>query len=257
MLILWASVAWAGSSVGDPRAAPASGAHTRVESAIYGTFGQFGVATNETDSAFDERSVGVGAEAALALRPFRDSEPVGPVLLFGATSEYRALRVIFCGFICVDGQDHFTGGSMLGARLGLGYESEYVGVRAGLLVQGGSVGLAETMWLPDVALRLGPRDRVNLSLGVGAYDVPTTVRPGLYAGLAFGPVRGFTLELHYGLHCTLGDCGETVLQLDPRPDLKLAYALSPKLRASLGGAIEFTRYDHDVYEGRAGLAVDF
>jgi len=229
----------------------------RVETTVYGASGEIGVLTNETDSAFETRGLGLGALATLSLDPFRDSQPVGGVLLLGITSEYRALRVLRCGYVCLEHPDGFEAGSMLGARLGAGYEGRLVGVRGGLLVQGGSVALAETFFFPDAALRLGQREFVTFSLGLGAYDVPTTVRPGLYVGVSVSPIRPLALRAHYGLHCDIGSCGITVLQIDPRLDLSAEYALSSSVRASFGGAVALTYDHHDVYEGRAGVGVDF
>ena len=244
--------------------APQHALFARIETSLYGAFGQIGVRTsvddggrtNDTDNAYELRGFGLGALASLSLNPFHDSQPVGGVLLLGVTSEYRALRALHCTD-CVAPSDRFAGGSMLGARLGVAYEDRDIGVRGGLLWQGGSVELAKTGIFPDVALRLGPRDVLNLSLGLGAYDALTIVRPGAYVGLSGSPLHALTLGVHFGWHCDIGSCGVAFSQMDPRLDLSAEYALSPSLRASLGGAVDFTPANHDVYEGRVGLSVTF
>lgn len=229
---------------------------TRVESAAFVESGQIGVVTNETDSAFDLRGAGFGALAAFALRSFNDSRDIGGVLSFGVTSEYRALRVRYCGYVCIGRTDGFVGGLVYGVRIGGGYEGRVVGVHLGALAQDGSAPLETALAFPDVAMRFGPRNLLSLTFGLGAYDVPTTLRPGLYLGLSVFPVPAFGINLHWGLHCTIGSCGTTVLQADPRTDLNVQYALSPSVRAGLGAALDSTPYGNDTYEARAVLTID-
>lgn len=230
--------------------------HARVEAQIYAESGRLGVEENEASSVAELRAVGTGALATLSLSPFRDSQPSGAVLLLGATSEYRAQRAS-CAPTCEFGPEGFVGGSVWGGRLGFGYEDSGVGVRGGVLVRGGSISWVRTLVLPDVAVRIGPRDSVNASFGFGAYDAATSVRPGLYAGLAATMMQRFTLAAHAGAHCDFGACGDSGLQLDTRLDLALEYAISPAWRASLGGGVDFTRLSSNIGGGHLGVSASF
>jgi hypothetical protein len=232
------------------------GPQARVESTIYGASGDLGVRTNEADSAFDEHSVGFGVLSSFRPSHRRESEDaVGSVLLLGLTSELRARRTVHCGLSCPPGE--FVNGSALGARAGGGYDFRAFGFRVGVLYSAGSAVLVHPMLLPDVALRLGPRDIAYLSLGLGAYDAPTSVRPGLYVGLSVVLVPRLTASVHYGAHFELGSFGETVFQADPRLDLTLEYALSPRLSVAMGGVSQPSVNDHQMYEAHATLGLGF
>jgi len=123
------------------------------------------------------------------------------------------------------------------------------------MISGGiNAHLAELMLLPDVALRVGPRSILFLTLGLGAYDAPTSLRPGLYAGLSV-PVKRLTAFIHYGLHFELGCYGLTVLQLDPRLDFSLTYAVSQAVSVGVGVASQSSGDANGTLEGRGTVSV--
>jgi hypothetical protein len=81
-----------------------------------------------------------------------------------------------------------------------GYDFPRVGVYAGAILF-----LArDSVALPEVAFRFGYVDRFHLSLGFGSYDIPTMLRPGLWAGATLPVSGGWELALHAGLHGDIG-----------------------------------------------------
>jgi hypothetical protein len=79
----------------------------------------------------------------------------------------------------------------------VGYDWRSFGFRAGLLLWGRDNGLLP---FPDGALRFGDVDGIRVVVGLGAYDVPTMLRPGLYAGILAPLERGWQLDMHVGQH---------------------------------------------------------
>jgi hypothetical protein len=91
----------------------------------------------------------------------------------------------------------------LGGRLG--YDWSWVGFRVGALIWIRPDGSGGAVPFPDVSLRLGDVDGWRVVAGLGAYDVPTMLRPGLYGGVlvpldAAGAERGWELDVHVGQH---------------------------------------------------------
>jgi hypothetical protein len=110
----------------------------------------------------------------------------------------------------------------------LGYDWSWFGFRAGILFWGVRDG---GFPFPDISLRFGAVDGVRFVAGLGAYDVPTMLRPGLYAGLVAPLEKGWELELHVGQH--LGIAGLASV----RAHGGMHAPIGPRSWLSLGGAL--------------------
>ena len=267
MILYRAWRAWAACAVlGVTSAASAQSAdaptvqRVRVESTVYAGAGTTNVPSNEVEDIYDERHFGLGVLASFPASQAGTEAPLSRGFLWqlGVTAERRSLRTVLCGYEC---QSHppasgFLNEGDLGIRAGAGSDWSVVGFRAGLLFAGGiHARVAESLPFPDVALRLGTRDLVFITVGLGAYDASTSLRPGLYGGLSVVPASGFVGSLHYGLHFNNGSAGRTVIDVGSRLDLALDYAVSRKLSVGVGVAFLPTGQSETVIEGRASLSV--
>jgi hypothetical protein len=120
------------------------------------------------------------------------------------------------------------GEGVLGGRLG--YDWSWVGFRVGALLWFRPDGVGGVVPFPDLSLRLGDIDRVRVVAGLGAYDVPTMVRPGLYGGLLAPLEGGWELDVHVGQH--LGMAGLSSV----RAHAGLRAPLGPRSGLTLGAA---------------------
>ena len=79
------------------------------------------------------------------------------------------------------------------------------------------------------------RDRFHGTIGAGAYDGATALRPGVYFGLSrdFG---AFQVTGHLGFHGALDRFSGTVVNLDARLALTGALPLGPSTRLEVGAA---------------------
>jgi hypothetical protein len=84
----------------------------------------------------------------------------------------------------------------------VGYDWRWFGFRAGLFLWFREGGLRP---FPEAALRFGDVDGMRFVVGLGAYDVPTLLRPGLYAGILAPLGRGWQLDVHVGQHLGIAD----------------------------------------------------
>lgn len=249
------------------RAEPAAaGPRRSIASSVYGGGGESELTSNESGSdIFDERHIGVGGLATL--RPWtgpggETALSYGGFLQLGLTGELRLHRVKSCVFECeepLDGTWHPEG--HFGLRLGIGYDSDLVGLRGGVLyLDSVSALIAELMVSPDVNFRLGRRDSVWVEAGVGAYDASTSLRPGVYAAFSFVPRKPFTVSLHYGLHAGIGSLGHTAIQVGARSDLGVGVDLSPRVRVGAGvshqAPVGFS-FKGGMWEGRAEASFRF
>jgi hypothetical protein len=206
---------------------------------MYGGFGPVQEDNFDGPSAhYYQRHAGLGALGVL--RPWGAPEgtiqdALGAFLQLGLVGEWRSLRLTSCETSCqADMRPYFVPEAHGGVRLGIGYDFRGVGVRGGVLYAGSpQARIAETVVVPDVQLRFGPRSRAWFELGVGAYDASTALRPGLYAGAAVVIDRDLTIAVHYGWHNALGD----LTQLGGRLDLGATYALYPNLHVGGGGSV--------------------
>jgi hypothetical protein len=120
---------------------------------------------------------------------------------------------------------------VLGGKLG--YDWSWIGFRVGGLIWIRPDGSGGAVPFPDVALRLGDVDSLRVVAGLGSYDAPTMLRPGLYGGLLVpldaGVVR-WELDVHVGQH--LGMAGLSSV----RAHAGLRAPLGPRSWLSLGAA---------------------
>jgi hypothetical protein len=83
----------------------------------------------------------------------------------------------------------------------VGYDDKPIGVRAGAIL----FLSRDRSWWPEFAFRFGRLDAFHASVGLGAYDAPTLLHPGLWAGAALPVGGGWELAIHAGLHGNVGD----------------------------------------------------
>jgi hypothetical protein len=134
------------------------------------------------------------------------------------------------------------------AAVRLGYDWIGFGLHVGALV-----------WLrpdtppipvPDVALRFGDVDGPRFVLGVGAYDVPTLLRPGLYLGFLVPLESGWRVDMHLGGHLGFGWVGSMRLHAG------LRMPIGPLAWVSLGAAV-WTNVVGVGPEGNVGFGTRF
>ena len=232
----------------------------RVETAVYGGAGTTFVGSNEVEDIYDDRHFGLGLLASFPASQAGTEQPRsrGFMWLLGLTAERRSLRAVLCGYGCQSQPKiaGFANEADLGIRAGAGSDGHWVGFRAGLLLAGGiHARVAERLLFPDVALRVGPRELGFFTLGLGAYNASTSLRPGLYAGVSFVPLKSLVGSLHYGYHFNDGSLGDTVFQLDSRLDFAVDYALSRKLSVGLSVALLPSGSSESITEGCATVGV--
>jgi hypothetical protein len=109
-------------------------------------------------------------------------------------------------------------------------------VHAGVLVWTARLTVMEAWPLPDVDLRVGRLDGTRLMLGIGAYDLATYARPGIYAGLLFPASRGWEIGGYVGAH--LGPDGTSGM----RESLTMRATLTDRLWAHM--ALSLTENDY-------------
>jgi hypothetical protein len=243
---------------------PVAKPRTTVSPSVYGGGGEMRV---ESDTRPDEviGELHLGAGSNVVLRPWQTPEnlDLGAFMLFGATGELRLHKPVSCLYLCDANDERWHPEAHFGLRLGIGYDFDLVGIRGGVLYADAvSAWIAEMFVSPDLQLRFGPRKLMWLELGVGAYDVATSLRPGVYAGLSFMPKSRLTVALHYGAHAGTGNLGngERDKQIGGRADVGVMYDLSPRVRLGAGIAHQeasgFT-FDDGSWEGRFDASFSF
>jgi hypothetical protein len=151
--------------------------------------------------------------------------------------EYREYDLVHCNDSdCgADGTPVPPSGLLFGANLKAGYDWRWIGFRAGALVweefDDNEDRKPLVRALPDVALRIGPRDVIRGELGLGSYALPTLLRPGAYAGIGYSPAPRWDLALHGGIHRTFDDSGTA------RFDLALKAPLGARVQIGAGAAL--------------------
>lgn len=233
-----------------------------MEAAVHGGAGTIYVGSNEVEDIYDQRHFGLGLLASFPASQLRPEQPESHGFMWqvGLTAERRSLRAVLCGYGC---RPHpqtsgFVNEAHLGIRAGAGSDGHWVGFRAGLLMAGGiEARVAQRLIFPDLAFRAGPRELVFFSVGLGAYNASTSLRPGLYGGLSVVPLKGLIGSFHYGGHFNNGSLGDTVFQLDSRLDFALDYALSRKVSVGLGIARLTSGRSEGVTEGYGSVALGF
>ncbi len=110
----------------------------------------------------------------------------------------------------------------------------------------GSPGL--TFW-PDLMVRFGSLDSFRFELGAGTYNVPTLLRPGLYAGMGYALPLGWDFATHFGYTDSFHGNG------GGRLDLAVKMPVLEALRVGLGGAVSEGYMDRTDFEAALTLEV--
>jgi hypothetical protein len=240
LTVLWgtALLAWVG-------AGPARAETVAVTATAYGGYGTTSLGSNEGEpSTYRIRYGGTGVEAtAFLLTDGLDSPRVPPnglAVRLGAVGELRSQRLTACtaGSFC-DAMAVSERAEAHGAlRLGAGYELRSAGVRIGVLYADGIRPqiVLRPLIFPDLEVRIGQRNQHHGSIGLGAYDAATSLRPGLNMGFCL-VFNTWQLESHLGLHAGLDQLTGSVLNANGRAavDVWIPSALG---RLDLGAAVE-------------------
>jgi len=229
----------------EPKPKPRSWVQAQLESAIYAEFGSVYAGAGDTFAGYHEQAAGLGLLGTLRLGSDDSAAPKGTLLLVGITQELSALQLYSCGEFCNMRKPTDT---TTAARAGLGWDSRWIGVRGGVIVREDRDFSRGAEFIPDLALRLGPLDEFDFTLGLGAYDAPTTTRPGLYLGFASQFSPRLSAAFHIGLHDALDD-------LTLRTDATFNYRLAHALSLGLGLAVQGVGVDV-AFQGHASLGVE-
>jgi hypothetical protein len=179
----------------------------------------------------------------------------GPVFAAAGSVEHKAFEQIDCSS---DSSSDACGKAVppaglsgAGRAIG-GYDWEYFGLSAGVIVwthyDSPNDAHPTPFLFPDLALRFGPTTRWRISAGLGSYNVPTLLRPGLYGGVGFSPSLGWDLDLHGGAHFGFAE------QAGVRADAALRIPIAPRLQLGLGTAVSNYTSSYIDPEGRIFLA---
>lgn len=236
-----------------------------VSATLYGGAGTLTVPNNETrDDEYEITRVGVGAlgvwrPGASRVKGVRES--AGFFAALGGAFELDSSLHSVCGYECYQPSDegeryvgkHFAG------RLGFGYSFPIFEFRLGALaaIPDSHVSYAMPMLIPDVMMRIGPRDFGWFELGLGAYSASTNFRPGLYLGGALDIEHQLLVSAHGGVHLVNGLCCGTVNMAGIAGELSVAHAFSSSLTGSLGAIVysaAWSSEEHLVAEGSARIA---
>ena len=152
-----------------------------------------------------------------------------------------------------DGGAHFE----IGARVRLGYDWRWLGFQVGFLgwegLGSGSDPASHLGLLPDAYLRIGPRDVLRGEIGLGAYNAPTVLRPGLYVGLGVNGGQGWDVMGHLGVHAPMGSLHANS---QARADLEVRAPVAERIRVGFGAALT-SGFQHVEPEGRGLVAAEF
>lgn len=242
-LLLFASgVAWAQES--EPK--ENSRVRAQLDSTIYAEFGDVYSGFGDESEDYHEQAAGLGVLGTLRFGTSDMSAPSGALLLLGVTQELSALQLFQCGEFC---SVRATSDSTTAARAGIGWDFRWVGLRAGAITRSDRDFPHGVSLIPDVALRVGPLDQFNVTLGIGAYDAQTTTRPGLYLGFGTQPTPRFSAAVHAGVHYALDD-------LTLRSDITCNYRLTTSLSLGFGVAVQGLGPE-SALQGHLSLGVQF
>jgi hypothetical protein len=211
-------------------------------------------ANNEgTADAFDVARAGLGVVGVVRLEdrehqpPGVDQHPSGWFALAGVAAELEWTKQTFCGYGCEIGNG-IPGAvsrprelaTKLGGRLGVGYSFSLVELRVGGVYVRPSSDSAfpESIWSPDVMIRVGRRALGWFELGLGAYDASTMLRPGAYLGGGGGAVETLRVTGHLGIHVVNGLCCQTLMPFGGIAELDVERAVSPTVIAGVDARVE-------------------
>jgi len=173
------------------------------------------------------RYAGGGGVASTHFNGALDAHPgTGVMVGAGGAAEYLDTALLRCsdsGNCTLPPSGGYGAGT---ARIG--YDWNRFGFRVGGLVYFGADG---AFVLPDVAVRFGQMGKLRFSCGVGSYDVPSMLRPGVWAGWDGTLEGGWELGLHGGAH--LGADSVSSLRIQS----SLGIPLGEQLRLNLAPAV--------------------
>lgn len=214
------------------------------------------------------RYAGMGAEVRahpMAAEPPATGPAPDPITAEGLSAtatvagDVRSYELIECTGDC----DGLNSGSLpksqgrVGARVRLGYDWRWLGFQAGAIgwegLGSGSNPASHLGILPDVCLRIGPRDVLRGEIGLGAYNAPTVLRPGLYLGVGVNAGQGWDLMGHFGIHAPMGS---EQADSQARADMEVRAPITETIRLGFGAAVS-TGYQHAEPEARALVAAQF
>ena len=189
---------------------PAIGAPLDVEAAGYG-----GTASGGWACGPDARVKygGGGGEVRVHSKATTDDPESGWSGALGGAVEDRAISYLDCGQECGSSPPPtVTSGGVVGAGAAkVGYDWRWFGVRGGVnayeVWDARSDARPTLLALPSLIVRGGRVNGFHVEGGLGSYDVPTIMRPGLFLGAAYDFEPGWEIALHGGVHQTFDGSG--------------------------------------------------
>lgn len=169
----------------------------RVESTVYGETGTESFGEGDADQTYRERALGAGLLGSLRLAWGGPPAPSGAVLFLGATREASSLKLVRCGEFC---GTQSIDDAEFAVRAGGGLDFRWVGFRVGVDRLSSNAFRRDAVLIPDLSLRLGSLNQGYFTVGFGAYDAQTTVRPGLFCGAGGQLAPELSMVVHVGVH---------------------------------------------------------
>jgi hypothetical protein len=111
--------------------------------------------------------------------------------------EVSSLKLVRCGEFC---GPQSIDDAEFAVRAGGGLDFRWVGFRVGVDRLSSNAFRRDVVLIPDLSLRLGSVDQGYFTVGFGAYDAQTTVRPGLYCGAGGQLTPDLSMVVHVGVH---------------------------------------------------------
>lgn len=94
--------------------------HAELEASAYAESGSEYFGSNEVEDVYREHAAGLGVLGTVRFGSSSGAAiPSGALLLFGVTSEWRALETTLCGYSCAAPRDRFQGTHALSGAVGL------------------------------------------------------------------------------------------------------------------------------------------
>lgn len=212
-------------------------------SVLFASAGGQAIVPEPRDSdQLEEQAWGLGGEASVQLS--RGSDARGFYLRASAALQRRGVRPR-CGKLDV-GQ--FVDCEKLdvvhdaGASLALSYRWSLVALTAGLMrttrFGDDKPWATRGLWLPELWARLGSRRGGWVELGVGSYDAPTLIKPGVFLGVGLEVRRGFDVTLHVGSTSGTRGFGDNIEKNGQRFDVGLLRAMSEQVSLGFGAVVQ-------------------
>jgi hypothetical protein len=141
---------------------------------------------------------GLGGQLHYAGR--REDQAVGFGFDVGAVGEGERQQPVDCnGSSC---NQYYASGLGTAGYARAGFDLRYFGLRLGAMsfLEPSNGGGFHVVPLPCGELRAGRLDGARVTLGLGSYDLPSIMRPGVYLGLGIPTGGGWELGGHLGIH---------------------------------------------------------